>query len=244
MLPVRRRDLTAQGAVDRGVSVAFAHGLDRHGLQCWWRKGRPLPQRRHRCDRRAHRLRQSRCRTRGRHVRRFVHRHRTTSWARPDRRRGPPPWPRTQRRGHTAIVERIVTPYTEPEVERSLLPSAPRMTLNSMLPPWKIDPARFVYGLLPEGNARAPRSRPASTNSSPTAGRSAPPGSWPCAPTTVAASSSAATMSPARSARRPRPRLRSLPFTHRFASAIVHTSTAHSTHQPMPTWSPRSGSTS
>ena len=51
----------------------------------------------------------------------------------------------------TAIVERIVTPYTEPEVERSLLPSAPRMTLNSMLPPWKIDPARFVYGLLPEG---------------------------------------------------------------------------------------------
>ncbi len=34
---------------------------------------------------------------------------------------------RTQRRGHR-IVERIVTPYTEPEVERSLLPSAPRMT--------------------------------------------------------------------------------------------------------------------
>ena len=51
----------------------------------------------------------------------------------------------------TAIVERIVTPYTEPEVERSLLPSAPRMTLNSIIPPWKIDPARFVYGLLPEG---------------------------------------------------------------------------------------------
>ena len=51
----------------------------------------------------------------------------------------------------TAIVERIVTPYTEPEVKRSLLPSAPRMTLNSIIPPWKIDPARFVYGLLPEG---------------------------------------------------------------------------------------------
>jgi NTE family protein len=50
-----------------------------------------------------------------------------------------------------AIVERIVTPYAEPEVERSLLPSAPRMTLNAMLPPWKIDPARFAYGLLPDG---------------------------------------------------------------------------------------------
>ena len=50
-----------------------------------------------------------------------------------------------------AIVERIITPYTEPEVERRPLPSAPRMTLNSMLPPWKIDPARFAYGLLPEG---------------------------------------------------------------------------------------------
>ena len=25
------------------------------------------------------------------------------------------------------------------------------MTLNSIIPPWKIDPARFVYGLLPEG---------------------------------------------------------------------------------------------
>ncbi|MEO0495411.1 MAG: patatin-like phospholipase family protein [Actinomycetota bacterium] len=50
-----------------------------------------------------------------------------------------------------AVVERIVTPYAEPEVERSLLPSAPRMTLNSMLPPWKVDPARFAFGLLPEG---------------------------------------------------------------------------------------------
>ncbi|MEM8707599.1 MAG: patatin-like phospholipase family protein [Actinomycetota bacterium] len=50
-----------------------------------------------------------------------------------------------------AVVDRIVTPYAEPEVERSLLPSAPRMTLNTMLPPWKVDPARFVYGLLPDG---------------------------------------------------------------------------------------------
>ena len=57
----------------------------------------------------------------------------------------------------TAIVERIVTPYTEPEVERSLLPSAPRMTLNSIIPPWKIDPARFVYGLLPEGTRSGSR---------------------------------------------------------------------------------------
>lgn len=50
-----------------------------------------------------------------------------------------------------AIVDRIVTPYSEPKIERSLLPSAPRMTLNSILPPWKVDPARFAYGLLPEG---------------------------------------------------------------------------------------------
>lgn len=50
-----------------------------------------------------------------------------------------------------AIVDRIVTPYSEPEIERSPHPSALRMTLNSILPPWKIDPARFTYGLLPEG---------------------------------------------------------------------------------------------
>jgi len=50
-----------------------------------------------------------------------------------------------------AIVDRIATPYSEPKIERSLLPSAPRMTLNSILPPWKVDPARFAYGLLPEG---------------------------------------------------------------------------------------------
>jgi len=50
-----------------------------------------------------------------------------------------------------AIVDRIVTPYSEPKIERSLLPSAPRMALNSILPPWKVDPARFAYGLLPEG---------------------------------------------------------------------------------------------
>ena len=50
-----------------------------------------------------------------------------------------------------AIVDRIVTPYSEPKIERSLLPSAPRMTLNSILPPWKVDPARFAYGLLPDG---------------------------------------------------------------------------------------------
>ena len=100
MLPACRRDPTVQGAVRRGVSVAFDHGLDRHGLQCWWRKGRPLPQRRHRCDRRAHQLRQSQCRTRGRHICGLVHRHRTAGGALPDRRRSPPPRSRTQRRGH------------------------------------------------------------------------------------------------------------------------------------------------
>lgn len=50
-----------------------------------------------------------------------------------------------------AIVDRIVTPYEEPKVERSLLPSAPRMSLRAMVPPWNADPTRLVYGLLPEG---------------------------------------------------------------------------------------------
>lgn len=54
-----------------------------------------------------------------------------------------------------AVVERIVTPYEEITVGRSLLPSAPRMSLNAVVPPWNVDPARLAYGLLPEGNRSA-----------------------------------------------------------------------------------------
>lgn len=50
-----------------------------------------------------------------------------------------------------AILDRIVTPYEEPTVERSLLPAAPRMALNAIWPPWQSDPVRLAYGLLPDG---------------------------------------------------------------------------------------------
>ena len=51
-----------------------------------------------------------------------------------------------------AILDRIVTPYEEPTIDRSLLPSAPRMALNAVWPPWSTDPVRLAYGLLPDGN--------------------------------------------------------------------------------------------
>lgn len=50
-----------------------------------------------------------------------------------------------------AILDRIVTPYEEPKVGRSLAPAAPRMALNAMWPPWQSDPVRLAYGLLPDG---------------------------------------------------------------------------------------------
>jgi NTE family protein len=51
-----------------------------------------------------------------------------------------------------AIVDRIVTPYEEPTSDRSLAPSAPRMALKAVWPPWRSDPVRLAYGLLPDGN--------------------------------------------------------------------------------------------
>ncbi|MEM9464883.1 MAG: patatin-like phospholipase family protein [Actinomycetota bacterium] len=50
-----------------------------------------------------------------------------------------------------AILDRIVTPYDEPRVGRSLVPAAPRMALNAVWPPWRSDPVRLAYGLLPDG---------------------------------------------------------------------------------------------
>jgi len=49
------------------------------------------------------------------------------------------------------ILDRIVTPYDEPVADRSLVPSAPRMALNAVLPPWKADPVRLAYAMLPDG---------------------------------------------------------------------------------------------
>ncbi|MEM9522219.1 MAG: patatin-like phospholipase family protein [Actinomycetota bacterium] len=51
-----------------------------------------------------------------------------------------------------AIADRIVTAYEEPDVGRSWLPSAPRMALKAAWPPWKADPVRLAYGVLPTGN--------------------------------------------------------------------------------------------
>ena len=192
------------GAV-RSVSVAFAHGLDRNGLQCRWRKGDPFHS----------------------GVIAAIAEHAgfdvamPNSWsARPPVRsppphrelrlaarcRGPPPWPRTQRRG-TAIVERIVA-YTEPEVERSLL----RQRLAALNSISRRGNRPASSGLLPEGTLGRLDHNP-HRRTPPDGWPSALRGSWLCAPTMVAASSSAATMSPARSARRPRPRLRSPPST-------------------------------
>jgi len=50
-----------------------------------------------------------------------------------------------------AVVDRIVTPYELPEIERSLAPSGPKMAARAMWPPWKVDPVRLAYGLLPDG---------------------------------------------------------------------------------------------
>ncbi len=51
-----------------------------------------------------------------------------------------------------AITGRIVTPYDEPVSDRVNLPSSPKMSLRAMWPPWNVDPIRFAFGLLPNGN--------------------------------------------------------------------------------------------
>ena len=50
-----------------------------------------------------------------------------------------------------AIFDRIVTPYEEPDVGRSLAPASPKMALKAAWPPWEADPVRVAYGLLPHG---------------------------------------------------------------------------------------------
>ena len=51
-----------------------------------------------------------------------------------------------------AITSRIVTPYDEPVSDRVILPSSPKMSLRAAWPPWNVDPIRFAFGLLPNGN--------------------------------------------------------------------------------------------
>jgi len=53
------------------------------------------------------------------------------------------------------LLERIVTPYEEREVPRSLRPSAPAMAWRALLPPWRVDPIRFAVGLAPAGRVTA-----------------------------------------------------------------------------------------
>ena len=63
-----------------------------------------------------------------------------------------------------AIIDRIVTPYDEPEVDRNWSPSSPKMTLQAMWPPWKADPVESL-GIFRGGHDPARRSPNASTNS-------------------------------------------------------------------------------
>ncbi len=58
-----------------------------------------------------------------------------------------------------AIINRIVTPYSEEDNERSdvgdYLPQSPEMTLRALWPPWKIRPLHAAMGLLPNGTRTA-----------------------------------------------------------------------------------------
>lgn len=56
-----------------------------------------------------------------------------------------------------AIADRIVTPYEEPTLSRSRTPSSPRMALRAAWPPWKADPVRLAFGLLPAGGRSGER---------------------------------------------------------------------------------------
>ena len=49
------------------------------------------------------------------------------------------------------IAARIVTGYEEPEIEREWRPMSPGMSWRAAWPPWKIEPLRFVTGVLPRG---------------------------------------------------------------------------------------------
>lgn len=50
-----------------------------------------------------------------------------------------------------AIYQRIVTPYAEPEGERSWRPASPKMALKAAWPPWEFDPVRWAAANLPKG---------------------------------------------------------------------------------------------
>ncbi len=54
-----------------------------------------------------------------------------------------------------AIVDRILTSYTETEVDRPLKPSAVSMAAHALWPPWRLDPIRFGVAMLPKGQIKA-----------------------------------------------------------------------------------------
>jgi len=56
-----------------------------------------------------------------------------------------------------AIADRITTSYEEPVVARSYVPSSPRMAMRAAWPPWRVDPVRFAFGLLPPGTRSGER---------------------------------------------------------------------------------------
>jgi len=54
-----------------------------------------------------------------------------------------------------AIIERVQTPWSEAEEPRSYLPSSLPMAVRAIWPPWKVDPPRLAFGLLPPGKRTA-----------------------------------------------------------------------------------------
>ena len=78
-----------------------------------------------------------------------------------------------------SVVGRITTPYDEPQVAGSNLPSAPKMSLRAAWPPWKADPVRLAYGLLPDGKRSGAAIR--------TRVNELLPDGWPAEPTWIVA---------------------------------------------------------
>lgn len=50
------------------------------------------------------------------------------------------------------ILDRITTPYGEPTAPRSRRPASLSMSARAIWPPWRADPVRLAFGLLPAGN--------------------------------------------------------------------------------------------
>ncbi len=77
------------------------------------------------------------------------------------------------------ILSRIVTPYDEPEIDKDWSPASPKMTLRAVWPPWRTDPVRAAFGLLPRGT-RSGEAISARIDE-------LLPGGWPARPTWIVA---------------------------------------------------------